>query len=1104
MTDYRRCPKCNQPNDPATHACVSCGAELLRRCPNCGALRAWNVASCPNCQVNADDQALFTGLFQAPRTGTLRNRYVILETLASGPVSTVYRASDTRDAQRLYAIKELSTVSLFRADEKREAEQAISGDIARWSQASHEGIVPILDSFQDRDRYYVVTEYVYGWSLDQILNDPSVRISPDLVRNWGSQVCDFLAFLHGLAEPMHVPFLSPAHLIATPEGRVVLVGHGLSYRVRPVGFGPYGGIPGYAAPDLAQQSPDPRTDIFSLGRVLYALLLDRPLEKGLPRGLSLQQAVPGISTQLVRIIARAATSRRDQRYGSVAELRQALFDPEREAGLAVSGWYAASRTGAASPGRAGRASKTAEGGTMEDLGFARDPRYGRQESQATPAKAAPTQAAAVRMSVYPARIEIRDQAPHDLRRLVLTVRNAGQGDLEFRVVSQVSWIKAPARLVTLAPEKQARVVLTLNPASLPGDKVAEPRAILVESNAGRQWVPATVEIKTAPMLRPEPRILDFGQVPSDEGRTLALTIHNDGRQRLAGQIVSRVPWLKASPADFALAANESRAVSVSVLPERLPAGPQNVAEALMVDSNGGQARIGAEAWAPNPRMELASGVLDWGDTQEGAAIPLDVSVVNSGDGQLIGHARSLVPWLRVQPESWQVEAGQRTTLRVLADTAGLSDGPLHLPQAVRLQSNGGTAILAARLHIRAPRLELDSSTLDFGQVSLGGSASRELTIRNAGSAPMEAVINSAVDWISPAESVIRCEHGEARRVTVTAATGSVPAGGRIEISAALRVASGTDLLPVDVAIVVLQPMLEVEPGIVDFGYLEPTVPGSVELALHNTGTGDLAWYAQTDAEWLEIRPQSGRCEEGSASSITLTAYALGMEASADTATAILAISSDAGRLKIPLRVAKAAPRLEPDRTFVDLGTSRNREDVSASVRLFNRGLGLLRGTAISDRLWLVTGRTSLECDTGHSVELQLHTDMAEFADDLSEDRGIVTVETNGGTVEIDVRVQVVRTPALEEPEPVMLKRAEGSSAWQGRLILRNQGLATARVDITSTDRRLGVSRERVEVKPGKSVRIGVTWDDEAFLPDPNPALMVTCESDEWRISVLQQ
>jgi len=130
--------------------------------------------------------------------------------------------------------------------------------------------------------------------------------------------------------------------------------------------------------------------------------------------------------------------------------------------------------------------------------------------------------------------------------------------------------------------------------------------------------------------------------------------------------------------------------------------------------------------------------------------------------------------------------------------------------------------------------------------------------------------------------------------------------------------------------------------------------------------------------------------------------------------------------------------------------------------------------------------------------------MAEFADDLSEDRGIVTVETNGGTVEIDVRVQVVRTPALEEPEPVMLKRAEGSSAWQGRLILRNQGLATARVDITSTDRRLGVSRERVEVKPGKSVRIGVTWDDEAFLPDPNPALMVTCESDEWRISVLQQ
>ena len=226
MTIYRRCPKCNEPNEPGAIACAYCGAELVRRCPNCGTPRPWNVALCPNCQIGADDTSLFTDLFRRARTGVVRQKYSLIEPISAGPVSIIYRATDVRNPEQTYAIKEISTVSLFRADERREAESSLTHAIERWSATSHPGIAPILDVFQDQDRFYLVSEYVYGWSGEQIISDIGLRAAPELVRNWGVQACDLLSYLHGLSEPLYVPFLSPAHVIFTPDGQVRLVGYG--------------------------------------------------------------------------------------------------------------------------------------------------------------------------------------------------------------------------------------------------------------------------------------------------------------------------------------------------------------------------------------------------------------------------------------------------------------------------------------------------------------------------------------------------------------------------------------------------------------------------------------------------------------------------------------------------------------------------------------------------------------------------------------------------------------------------------------------------------------------------------------------------------------
>ena len=183
---------------------------------------------------------------------------------------------------------------------------------------------------------------------------------------------------------------------------------------------------------------------------------------------------------------------------------------------------------------------------------------------------------------------------------------------------------------------------------------------------------------------------------------------------------------------------------------------------------------------------------------------------NTGDGALAGTARTLVPWLQVTPESILCQAGNECRLHVTADTTGLGDGPVQIPQALRIQTNGGAATLSARLQVSAPRLSLEPRTLEFGQVTLGQTASRDITVRNTGSAPLEAVIATALDWIQPSSTsrsvpwrVSDCDHSSGYYQTRRGRTPGIPA--------AVRAASGSDIQARGLSIVILQPLLAAQP-----------------------------------------------------------------------------------------------------------------------------------------------------------------------------------------------------------------------------------------------------------------------------------------------------
>ncbi len=1125
MATKMRCPKCGQLNDPGASRCAQCRAPLTQTCPRCGYVRPWYVPRCPRCDVQVDDDAVFTSLFREGSSRRLQGRYLLREALSRDAVSVRYRAEDIQQPDTAYVVQELSTVALFRANERREAESALSAAVARWSAVDHPSVPAIIETFQAGEAHYVVSEWVPGTDLATLMAREGLRVTPDLARNWGAQLADLLDSLHHQHPPLFVPFLAPGRVTVQPDGRTRLADLGFACLFAPTADLPYGAVRGYAAPELESGPPTPQSDVFALGRLLYALLVGKLLERGLRRQLPLRQAVPGISLALVKTIARAAHRDPRQRFASAAELRQALWDASSGPLAPIEGWreLLAPIPGVArrEMGRPSRGVPThshpapGDAESMEALGFERDPRFGPSAAEpmgpgrtAAVTRDAPVEAPtrerdAALLAVRPRHVKASDLKPDDARRVVLTLRNTGTVDVTGRVSSHVAWLSAPKSAFRLPVGKQAKVILTVRADALPTPQVTEPRALSVDTNAGQQWVAVTAQVRTTPLLRVEPSLLDWGAIEGDRREEQRLTITNAGGQTMAGSVAARVPWLRVATPEFRCLPGRSVQVPVQLVSDEVPPGDQHVEAALVIDSDGGQERVAARVRRLVPALDLGVSHIDLGSVPA-EATERYLYVGNSGDGVLEGSALPLVPWLRLAPQEFRCPPGEMVQLALIADLSVLGDGPVEVPQAVRVRTNGGVETLSLRATVVAPRLAVGGSDLAFGEARLGDVVRRTIVVANTGSAPLFATVQSLVEWLSASPVSLTCAPGEEQAVEVVADTTRFPRGEVVELTTALRIEAENATISLPASITVRQPALRVEPLALDFGYVERTQPQAHALTLANDGNGPLAWNVQTNVAWVEIAPTEGVCRPGQEQSITVTAYGLAADPEAEVVHGTLVINSDAGRAKLPMRLAFAAPLLSSDTTVLDLGVSVNLQDTASSFRLFNHGLGLLRGRITTDRTWLVVDRASFQCEMGRSIEVRIRTDLEELPPGTEYATGSILVESNGGDVAIDVALTIALQPNIEPPDALTLDRSAPAEPLQGRLALRNTGMATAHVELRPSVPQMVLSRNLLDIKPGKSVRIAVRWQGIASADTDAPYIDVLSGDASIRVPVIVQ
>ena len=276
-------------------------------------------------------------------SGDRLGRYEIVSLLGKGGMGEVYRARDA-DLDREVAIKVLpeevaaDAVRLERF--KREAKAV--------AKLSHSSILEIFDFGREGEVTFAVTELLEGESLWETLDSAKSGLSWEKAQDIAATVAEGLAVAHGKGV-VHRD-IKPGNLFVCSDGRIKILDFGLaSLRGNVTGEGTTAsldlavsapgkilGTVGYMSPEQVRGDPaDHRSDIFSLGCVLYEILAGRrPFQRDTSvetmtailrdEPPSLSDSGIEMSAEMEKTLARCLEKNPDRRFQSASDLAFAL------------------------------------------------------------------------------------------------------------------------------------------------------------------------------------------------------------------------------------------------------------------------------------------------------------------------------------------------------------------------------------------------------------------------------------------------------------------------------------------------------------------------------------------------------------------------------------------------------------------------------------------------------------------------------------------------------------------------------------------------------------------------------------------------------------
>src|ERR1700730_4246953 len=277
------------------------------------------------------------------------SHFRVIEKLGAGGMGVVYKAVDIR-LDRPVALK-------FLPDTMTQDPQALERfrrEARAASSLNHPSICTIYDIGEQDGRAFIAMEFIDGETLRSHIHGQALPLEEML--KLGIQIAEALDAAH--AEGIIHRDIKPANIFVTKRGQAKVLDFGLAKLV-PKGIasadadpdgeppdsnsivGIISGTPSYMSPEQVRgDGLDPRTDIYSLGLLLYEMATGRQAFSGGTGGVIIEAVLtrspvpartinPDIPPQLEEIINKALHKDREQRHQHAAEVRAELQQLER-------------------------------------------------------------------------------------------------------------------------------------------------------------------------------------------------------------------------------------------------------------------------------------------------------------------------------------------------------------------------------------------------------------------------------------------------------------------------------------------------------------------------------------------------------------------------------------------------------------------------------------------------------------------------------------------------------------------------------------------------------------------------------------------------------
>jgi serine/threonine protein kinase/cytochrome c-type biogenesis protein CcmH/NrfG len=271
--------------------------------------------------------------------GSRLNHYRVIRLLGVGGMGEVYLAEDTR-LKRKVAFKVLAQSLTRNSASLRGLEQ----EAQTLSALNHANLLTVFDFCDSAGKYYMVTEYVDGKTLRQVLNEGPLEKARAV--DIATQIAAALGAAH--ASGVIHRDIKPENIMVRTDACVKILDFGIAKLVEPADTqsvqgtpaipeakstrGMMLGTPRYMSPEQARGiAVDERTDIFSLGAVFYEMLTGRAAFQGETQSdliadilrsdpPPISRFLPRISKGLQLIVTRALAKDRSQRYQKAEDI----------------------------------------------------------------------------------------------------------------------------------------------------------------------------------------------------------------------------------------------------------------------------------------------------------------------------------------------------------------------------------------------------------------------------------------------------------------------------------------------------------------------------------------------------------------------------------------------------------------------------------------------------------------------------------------------------------------------------------------------------------------------------------------------------------------